>query len=164
MMVAAGETWPYATGARCDGEMGIEMSGLTEASVKAMSESDLYAALSMIQEEIKEREEGGFAETVRECLAELDDDEARADIAEGGGAVRLTFPADHWDDGFFYDEHRGELALRDGSTVEVDFDGTVVHDALTELSQVRRREHGLDRYSVLVVDLVTGEVKHDVHA
>jgi hypothetical protein len=133
---------------------------LTEADVKAMDERALYDALGLIQEEIKEREEGAFAELVTTYLRTEADAGLRADLAEGGGAVKLTFSADHWDDGYFYNEHSGTLTLRDGSDLEVDFGLTVVHDALTELSQVRRREYGLGSESLLVVDLVTGEVEH----
>lgn len=140
------------------------MTKLTEADIKAMGESDLYATLNLIEEEIKAREEGGFAEGVRDYLRRDADAELREEVAAGGGAVRLTFGSDHWDDGYFYDEHSGMLTLADGSEAEVDFYHTSVHDALTDLSGVRRREYGLDRYSILVVDLVTGVVEHEVRA
>jgi hypothetical protein len=145
-------------------EREVAMNGITEADVKAMSRDELSQALRLIHVEIKTREEGGFAEVVREALAGLDDAELRTEIALGGGAVRLTFPADYWDDGFFYDESRGELGLHDGGTADVDFCDTLVHDALTELSLAQRREQSLDRYSILVVDLLTGDVRHEVRA
>lgn len=138
------------------------MSGLSKDQVEAMSESELYGGLALIGQEIKRREEGSFAETVREYLNEPASAGLREPIEAGGGALRLEFTTDCWDDGWFYNEHQGVFTLRDGGTVEEDFAHTVVHDALTELSGVRRREQGLDRYGVLLVDLVTGEVRHDV--
>jgi hypothetical protein len=56
------------------------------------------------------------------------------------------------------------LVLADGTNVEIDFGQTCVHDVLTQLSSIRRIEFGLDRYSRVTVDLVTGEVEHDVVA
>ncbi len=136
------------------------MSKLTEAVVKAMSKSDLYGALSLIEAEIKEREEGAIAETIREYLRTVDDDALRAEVELGGGVVRATFPTVHWDNGWFYDENDGELTLADGSKLGVDFSRTVVDAALTDLSAVARSGDGLDRESQLMVDMVTGQGEH----
>ncbi len=137
---------------------------LTEADVRAMDESALYDALRLITEEIRVRNEGGIVEVVNEWLSGRASHPLRTTIADGGGAVRLNFTSSRDDDGFFYDESSGVLVLRDGSDVEVDFSRTVVADVLTEVSCMRQQEYGLDRSSVLIVDLVTGEVRYGARA
>jgi hypothetical protein len=138
---------------------------LTRADVQAMNESELSTAFRLINEEVETREEGGFAEVVCDFLRDTRNSELRLALAAAGGApVRLSFTSDHWDNGYFYSESTGVLTFDDDSTMDVDFDGTVVEDALSELSQIRRGKGGLDEHSVLKVDLVTGAVEHTIKA
>lgn len=124
-------------------------------NLRAMPDSELYATLHAIKAEILRRDADGFADLIKNHLARVDSD-LRESIARGGGAVRVTFGTTSYDNGVFYDEHAGSLTLADGSTVDIDIAYTSAADMMTELSEAEP----LNTYSVLAVDLTTGQISH----
>lgn len=124
-------------------------------AVRELDDCALHQLNNWVSDELEQRATGHISAVVRGVWE--DDEHAPWSV----DAVAVRFPADSWDDGWFYSHTNAVVVHADGSEHDYDFDGTEVEDVLNELSHVGRAVHGLDRHSVLTVDLRTGAVEHD---
>jgi len=125
--------------------------------IKTLSDSDLYALMTDIQNELRHRTEVQAATSLIGVLQANQYTAAFAPLAKA-----ISFGSKEYDNGFFYDSAQAELTLGSGTRVQVDLsDISEVEELLTDLSDSERREYGsLFETSSVRVDLRTGEVVH----
>lgn len=126
----------------------------TPEAVKALDANTAASLHGLLSDRLDGDAPVDFADEIRTVLA----DDAGA--CWSGDAARVEFPADHYQDGFWYSEAGAVAVLADGTRRPYDFSRTLVADQLTEISGVGRRAGRLDGESRLVVDLNTGAVTH----
>jgi len=154
MMVRAGETRRDATGARCDGEMEIDMDTrqiLSDAQIDELDAEqidDLVSRLGRARAALRVDEIGPLLAAMLEREGIRDADYVGMGVWE-------------WDNGYFPYFGGAGVRLKNGKTVDIEIDDDGEDQRLAELITAEACDYGLGEYSRIRVDVPSGSVSVD---